>query len=277
MQISVFITLVQVLLVVLIFIGLVCFGVKALPKKMVLHTYEIICMKARNEKRSWWDYKKWDDFLTANGAGFHYGSWMNPVSYMALCVVTGISCFAVGTWYSVWAGSITGLMGIFLPGILLEHLNKRDNERMLTELDLVYSALAIQIRAGVYVTDALSECYGSVKHVRLRSALQELCSDLVMKSDLGYALEGLQRKFNNRYIDTLCITILQACESGQTVELLGDIGEQIKDMELLLQQKKKEQLNRSTTFYQLGIFVISLGLTLYLCISNMFSSALFFG
>lgn len=277
MQISIFITLVQVLMAVIIFMGLVYFGVRVSPKKVVLHAYEVICMKARNEKHSWWDYEKWEDFLTANGAGFHYGSWMNPVSYMALCIVAGISCFTVGTWYSVWIGGATALMGIFLPGILLEYLNKRDNERMLTELDLVYSALAIQIRAGVYVSDALSECYGSVKHPRLRSALQDLCSDLVMKSDLGNALESLQRKFNNKYIDTLCITIMQACESGQAVELLGDIAEQIKDMELLLQQRKKEQLDRSTTFYQLGIFVISLGLTLYLCINNMFSAALFIG
>ena len=74
----------------------------------------------------------------------------------------------------------------------------------------------------------------------------------------------------------MCITILQACESGQAVELLGDIAEQIKDMEVLIQQKKKDQLDRSTTFYQLGVFVISMGLTLYLCISNMFSASLFF-
>ena len=39
----------------------------------------------------------------------------------------------------------------------------------------------------------------------------------------------------NRYIDALCITILQACESGQAVELLGDIGEQLKDMEEAMQ------------------------------------------
>ncbi|MBQ8822989.1 MAG: hypothetical protein IJZ82_10125, partial [Lachnospiraceae bacterium] len=86
-----------------------------------------------------------------------------------------------------------------------------------------------------------------------------------------------QSYFNNRYIDTLCITILQAMESGQAVELLGDISEQIKEMELLLQSRRKEQLDRSVTFYQLGIFALILVLTLYACVTHLLSAALFVG
>ena len=266
----------EISLALWVFIGLVYIGLKISPKKVAILAYEMLCMKAKKEKRPWWDYDKWDTFLTANGARFHYGSWINPVSYIALCVVAGFCGFMIGTWSGFWLGCVGAFVGTFLPGILLEYLNKRDNEQMLTELDMLYSALSIQIRAGVYVSDALMECYSSVSHPRLQAGLQDLCSDLVVNAELGRALEGLQRKFNNKYIDTLCITIMQACESGQAVELLGDIAEQIKDMEVLIQQKKKDQLDRSTTFYQLGVFVISMGLTLYLCISNMFSTALFF-
>ena len=266
----------EISLALWVFIGLVYIGLKISPKKVVILAYEMLCMKAKKEKKPWWDYDKWDTFLTANGARFHYGNWINPVSYTALCVVAGFCGFMIGTWSGFWLGCVGAFVGTFLPGILLEYLNKRDNEQMLTELDMLYSALSIQIRAGVYVSDALMECYSSVSHPRLQAGLQDLCSDLVVNAELGRALEGLQRKFNNKYIDTLCITIMQACESGQAVELLGDIAEQIKDMEVLIQQKKKDQLDRSTTFYQLGVFVISMGLTLYLCISNMFSAALFF-
>ncbi len=276
MQISQLVICMEFILAMSVFLGLCYLGRCISPGKVVIQAYEVICMKAQTVKYSWWDYQKWDDFLTANGAEFHYGKWMNPVSYMALCCVAGISGFTIGTWHSSWTGCITALVCMFLPGILLEYLNKRDNEKMLTELDLVYSALAIQIRAGVYVSDALMECYNSVSHLRLYTALRDLCSDLVMNAELDKALEMLQKKFNNKYIDTLCITIMQACESGQAVELFGDIAEQIKDMEVMIQQKKKSQLDRSTTFYQLGIFVISLGLTLYLCISNMLSASLFF-
>ena len=272
-----FIRLTQVLLALCVFGGLIYTGRNRSPQKIVIDAYEVLCVRARQEKYVWWDYDKWDKYLTANGAIYHYGKWMNPISYMGLCCVSGVGGFTVGTLFGGWIACITALIGIFLPGMLLEYLNKRDNERMLGELDLVYSALSIQIRAGVFVSDALTECYSSVKFLRLRNALQDLCTDLIVNAELGKALEKLQSKFDNRYIDTLCITIMQACESGQAVELLSDIAEQIKDMELVIQQRKKDQLDRSTTFYQLGVFVICLGLTLYLCIKNMFSASLFFG
>lgn len=104
---------------------------------------------------------------------------------------------------------------------------------------MVYHALEIQIRAGVYVTDALAECYGSVQEPRLKQALLDLAGDIVMKADIFDAMERFQGKFDNRYIDSLCITILQALESGRAVELLGDIAEQIKDMESTVMERKK--------------------------------------
>lgn len=246
------------------------------PKEILLQAYETICMQAKLSQSSFFDYERWERYLCVNGAAYHYGSWINPVSYMALCLILALCGLAIGLMGGILCGVAACAAGMLLPGLLLGHMNKRDNEKMLSELDMVYSALVIQIRAGVYVTDALAECYGSVAHVRLRDALQTLSGDIVMKADLDAALEKFQGQFNNRYIDSLCITILQAMESGQAVELLGDIAEQIKDMEISLQQKKKEQLNRRVTFYQLGIFALILVLVLYACVVHLFSAALFY-
>ena len=71
----------------------------------------------------------------------------------------------------------------------------------------------------------------------------------------------------------MCITILQACESGQAVELLGDIGEQLKDMEAAVMNSKKSSLDRSITFYQLGILVAVMIVIVYACVSYLFSAA----
>ncbi len=253
-----------------------CIARSASPAKVVLSAYENICMRAKKSRKGIFDYERWEHYLQINGAVYHYGNWINPVNYLAICVVLAWVLFAIGMLGGLLTGIVLGILGLFLPGILLEYLNKKDNAAMLPELDLVYSALSIQIRAGVYITDALAECYGSVEHNRLRDALQNLAGDIVMKADLDYALEQFQGRFNNRYIDSLCITVLQATESGQAVELLGDIAEQIKDMELLLQNKKKEKLNRSVTFYQLGIFALILVLVLYTCMVHLFSADLFF-
>lgn len=266
---------IRLLIGVLVMLLLIGMGLSAIQTNIILKAYENICMQAQ-KKKGVFDYRRLERYLYANGAAYHYGKWVNPVSYCGLCVVLMMLLMAIGLTWGMVAGLICAVAGFLLPSILLEYMNKRDNERMLSELNLIYGALSIQIRAGVYVTDALAECYGSVKQVRLREALQNLSGDIVMKADLDSALERFQGQFNNRYIDSLCITILQATESGQAVELLGDIAEQIKDMELILQQKKKEKLNRSVTFYQLGIFALILVLVLYACVVHLFSADLFF-
>lgn len=211
--------------------------------------------------------------LVKNGAAFHYGGKIEPLRYLSARIVlasVGLLALLPVTWPG---GLFLSLLLFFLPDGMLIYLNVRDNERLLPELKLVYHALEIQIRAGVYVTDALTECYGSVQDRRLRSALLDLAGDIVMKADVYKALEQFQGKFDNRYIDSLCIIILQALESGQALELLGDIGEQIKDMEQTVLERKKSALDRSVTFYQLGILVVVLGISLYACITYMMGAA----
>lgn len=144
---------------------------------------------------------------------------------------------------------------------------------MLPELKMMYHALELQTRAGVYVTDALAEMYGSVQEKRLKAALLELAGDIVMKADVEESMEKLKNKFNNSYIDSLCIIILQALESGQAVELLRDIGEQIKDMEAYVLMQKKASLDRKLTLCQLLVLTVVLGIALYTCVMYMFRAA----
>ncbi|MGN0401889.1 MAG: type II secretion system F family protein [Acetatifactor sp.] len=228
-------------------------------------------LKKTKESGSW--YRHCQGWLTRNGAVFHYGKWVEPIRFLTLCILLGLAGLLAGMPVSTFWGWMFFSLFFMLPFLLLVYLNKRDNERMLPELKLVYHALEIQTRAGVYVTDALAECYGSVRERRLRQALLELAGDIVMKADINASLEKLQKKFDNRYIDSLCIIILQALESGQAIELLRDIGEQIKDMEEAVLEQKKASLDRRITFCQLGVLTVVLGVALYACVIYMFSAA----
>lgn len=269
------IMLVRIMISVCIFLGAVLLQIRWKPATHMVDAYENICMLLKNYSGPIWSYDRWDAYLKKNGAAYHLGKWINPFSFFLLSGGLGLLGVLFGSYMDGAVGILLGIAGIFLPGIYIEYANTRDNREMISELNLIYCALGIQIRAGVYVTDALAECYGRVSQLRLREGLQMLSGDIVMKADLDDALEKFQGCFNNRYIDTLCITILQAMESGQAVELLGDIGEQIKEMELLLQSRKKEQLDRRVTFYQLGIFALVLVITLYACVTHLLSATFF--
>ena len=246
------------------------------PGKLLLQTYEEISVGLKKSRKGLFDYRKLEAFLERNGADFHFGRWINPISYMVMRFMTGGIGMLLGVYYEVWLGFILAVVFFLLPEMMLVWLNGKDNERMLPELKLVYNAMSMQIKAGVYVTDALAECYGSVREARLRQALLTLSGDISMKADVEEALEGFQAKFDNQYIDALCITILQALESGQAVDLLSDIGEQIKDMEVTIMSRKKSNLDRSITFYQLGILSAIMVVVLYACVVHMLTAVVNF-
>lgn len=246
------------------------------PRMVLLRTYEEVGRCLRSSRNSLLDYQKLQEYLARCGAGYHFGEHIGPISFVALRLVSAGAGLLLASRYQLWAGIVLAFVCYWLPDILLVYLNNQDNERLLPEIKLVYHAIAMQIKAGVYVTDALAECYGSVKEKRLREALLTLSGDIAMKADVEEAMERFRGKFDNRYIDALSITVVQALESGQAVELLTDIAEQIKDMEVSIMSRRKSSLDRSITFYQLGILTAILGVILYACVTHMMSAAVNF-
>lgn len=244
-------------------------------RKVIASCREFKGFLARKSRQSGW-YPKTKRQLDKRGALFHFGVWMTPGVWLGMRIATSCIGFTVLSQLSVLAGMICAPGFYFGADILLWYLNKRDNERMLPEIRLIYHALEIQIRAGVYVADALAECYAGVNEKRLKQALLDLAGAVTMKADIYDALERFQEKFDNRYIDALCITIIQALESGQAVEMLSDIAEQVKDMEVAVLGQRKGALDRSITFYQLGILAALLGMVLYACILQMLEAAVLF-
>ena len=250
------------------------FPEEGLPQR-VLHTFCELSgfLKRRRHAVAWYGRKT--EWLTRHGAAFHYGRKIEPVGYLAAKLILGVLGMAVVVPVSAVGGAALGIFLYALPDILLLYLDKKDNEQLLPELRLVYHALEVQLRAGIYLTDALTECYGSVETARLRGALLDLAGEIVLKADVHEALERFQGKFDNRYIDSLCLILFQALESGQAIELLRDIGEQLKDMEQTVLEKRKSALDRRVTFYQLIILASVLTIALYACIVHMMSAALF--
>ena len=231
-------------------------------------------LRDRARKKPW--FARVEGWLVKNGASYHLWKSIAPDTLLAMSMLLLLLGIPIG----VLAGPAIGwVAGIFLGGFLWIYIplqNRRDNERMLPELELIYHALAMQIRSGIYVSDALAECYSGVETPRLRDGLMELGGDIVLKSDVYRALDRFQQRFDNRYIDSLCITVCQAMESGQAVELLGDLGDQIRDMEKAVLEKRKVSLDRSITFYQLGILSAVLGVALYSCVRYMLTEAVGF-
>ena len=221
-------------------------------------------------------YERLSAWLRKNGASYHIGKKTDPGRFIGMCVVLGCMGFLAGMSVSVFMGFVLGsLTALFLP-FSVPALNRADSKAMLPDIRLIYHSLGVQIKSGVYVTDALAECSTSVTNRRLKDALSEFYAEVIMKSDIYSSLERFRSAFDDRYIDSLCITVVQALESGQAVELLGDIAEQVRDMEEEVFESRKASLDRLLTLCQLLVLGAVLSTALYTCVMYMMSRAVGF-
>lgn len=219
-----------------------------------VRTYTYLNNRLKEQRKGTFDYDRIEQFLQKNGAAYLIGSLAEPVKYLGLCVLMAALGVLIGLRIDPLIALPCGLLGAYLPKVLILVNNQQDNNKMLTEIKMVYQFIGMQAGAGVYLTDSLAECYGSVEHPRLKKGFYQLSNEMILSGDVETALDHFAEGFDNTYIDTLCIVIKQSLESGQAVELLQDIAEQVKEVEQNLLYQKQEKLQRKIAVFQLLFF-----------------------
>lgn len=239
------------------------------PGQVIIKSYERMGNRIKEKRNSFFNYERINNFLLSNGASYHYGKNIEPVRYCIYCTLfaaTGLLIFIRVHWV---LAIIAAFVAYRLPSWLLVSMNKKDNEKMVAELRTVYNTLTVQVVAGVYVVDALSECYRRLPRGRLRDAFQAMSGELLLQKSFKAVLFDFNRKFNNYFIDALCAILIQSQESGKSVELLNDLSEQIRNMNGRLLGKKKNSLDITETLCIIAVFAIAFAIIIYALVKKL--------
>ena len=219
----------------------------------------------RKSKLKYLDPDSIQKFLESTGAVYMFKGFANPASFIMLKILSAILLYFLSTQISrnfpilfIFAAA-----GFFLPELLLCVSDYFDNETILPDMKKIYDTLRIQTKAGVFLDDALSECYLAAKNRRLKNALLELTTEISIKKNIEEALENFNGKFRNEHIRTFCMVINQAQDSGKSSQLLKDLSDQMKDLQHSINMKNKEALDRKVQIIELLIFIGLLAVTIY--------------
>lgn len=226
--------------------------------------YNYIGSKLKARREGIFDYGRLETFLKAVGAPYLLGRMAEPVRYTGLCVVLAALGAMIGAGIHPLMAIPGALFGANVLRMLLLCNNRKDNDRMLPQMKQLYQFLGMQTASGIYLTDALTECYGTVEDRRLKDGLYRLANEILISGETGKALDHFRQGFDNVYIDTLCIVLKQAMESGQASVLLGDIAEQVKDVEENLLYQKQAKLERKNALFQ-TLFLLGMASAIIVC------------
>lgn len=226
-------------------------------------TYLYINNRLKERRGSFLNYQELQQFLKKNGAEYVIGKFAEPVKYLGLCITLFAIGMLIGSGIHPVLMLVLGGLAAVLPGTLILHENGAYNDKILGDIQMVYQFIAIQTAAGVYISDALQECYESVINKRMRRALARLSDEIAMGNDMVKALDDFSGSFDNAYINTLCVIIRQSMESGRSIDLLSDVSEQLKEVEENILYKKRERLSRRIGLLQLLFFSGLIAFLLY--------------
>ena len=231
----------------------------------------------KKSKLNYFNFHSIQKFLKTRGAVYMFGEMATPVTFLLVKMLAFLLLFMVGISFdSIPAGLILGVLGFFMPDILLNVSNSMDNDTMLSDIKCIYDTLRIQTKAGVFLSASLCECYLAVKNRRLKSALLELTNDISTRREIDDALERFNEKFDFGQIDIFCIVIRQSMESGRSVKVLEDLSLQMNDLQRAINMKEKEALDRKVQVIELMLFIGLLAVTVYSLGVEVISSALIF-
>lgn len=272
------------LIVIAVLIGMSCYkifrylaGHKKTEDEALLAKERLLNMQYANinVQRAYEELKL---FISQNGISYEWGHSVSPQEYIAFkAVVSAIIAALLMVYRGFSLGNLFLAVCFFfgfywLFGWRDKQKNKKYNEKMLTDIQTIYNTLIIQSTSGVFLTDALTECYKQVQSVRLKDALRELTNSIIAKHDVNAALDVFSIKFQNQYIDTLCTTLKQSQQSGQTRELLTDVSEQLTDVVHAINIRQQAAIDTKISLLQVAIFAVITAIIMFSVMTSVLTS-----
>lgn len=247
------------------------FGKKDNSEERQDYLLQLMENKSR-DSRLWNRYiEKTELFISRYGADYNLG--ISKVKQLLILKVCSMAFF-------IFLGSqvvgmpvmlLIGIVGWKFPDIVIKLINKEDNEKIFTDMKMLYDSLRIQQSAGIFITNSLMHSYRIVRCKRLKAALRSLSSDIMLDKDIDKALNALSIKFKNDNIDEFVSIISQSIQTGRMRDMLEQINKQMQNMEDIINQKRENAVNSRMLIIIMLLFVGIVAMVTY----GAFSSSVF--
>lgn len=232
--------------------------IKSSEMSLMDYTKDKVDEKLRKIPSGYFNYERLEKYL------IRMGQRATPAQFILIKLELGVILIFIGIQSrNILLTFILPIVGFYIPDFRLKRSNKRDNDKILKDLQRVYDVLRIETKSGVHIADAISECYLVARNERLKQGLLTLSTGLSANKDIQLALQEFNNKYNNPYIDSFCIIIKQSLETGKTVQILEDLSEQISDIEEARYLSEEDEVESNAGKIQFAIYLLGMVTAFY--------------
>lgn len=209
-------------------------------------------------------YNKLQIYLSQVGVNYLLKRVVDPVEYEFVNVLLAFAFGTLGYCFFGLIGLLLGcILGFFILRILLDINNSRDNDKIVEDLQSIYENIKINTESGVFLTEALNSCYKVASCDRLKKALYEMITDIMVKQNVMDAIEDFKLKFKSVHVDTFCTVLRQGYETGDTMAALSSVSQQLLSIQKAVEIKHKQRLENDIMKVMLVILIAIIIVIMY--------------
>jgi pilus assembly protein TadC len=209
-------------------------------------------------------YNKLQIYLSRIGVNYILKRVVDPIEYELVNAALAVIFGTLGYCFFGLIGLLIGcILGFYLLRVLLDINNSKDNDKIVEDLQSIYENIKINIESGVFLTEALNSCYKVASCDRLKKALYEMITDIMVKQNVMDAIEDFKLKFKSVHIDTFCTVLRQGYETGDTMAALSSVSQQLISIQKAVEIKHKQQLENDIMKVMLIILIAIIVVIMY--------------
>lgn len=189
--------------------------------------------------------------------GFEY---ISPTKYIGIKLIVSVVFLLICELFGLYIIGIgAAIIGFFLIDIIILIKNRGDIQEIDDQLVNVYSLMEIQLAAGVFIGDVLSDAYLVVTNKRLKEGLAIMSATISITKNISAALENFKSRFDSESIDNFVMSIEQSLKTGQIEEEFEDLSREMADIREIAQEEQIKKIEDKAELIGIAIFV---GITL---------------
>ena len=217
------------------------------------------------------DYRKLQLWLKAKGAGFVIQGFEDPFKFLVTNVGMVLGILLLMSWLtSIGTALLLAIIAVIAEVAYLTGKDSKENKEMLEDIAFLYDATAIQLTSNIYVAEAVYNCIPHIRSKRLKQAVSELCSSMMLGGDVRNATKDFCEKFDNTYLNTFCNVIVQiTTETGVADKLMEDMSVQLTALKEANFLARKKATENKLQLCIIGLFLVFTILIFYLSVTSM--------
>lgn len=208
-------------------------------------------------------YESIEKFLKRTGNA----NKLNPVSFILVKIIIAISCSVLVYSFLVPKLAIVGgIVGFFIFDFLIIRQDKKETKIIEFEFKDIYENLTLQTAGGVYIGQALAECYTVVSNKRFKKSLALMAATIWKTSSIEQALKDFSERFKSPGVNNFVLVILQSLETGKIKEQLRDQSEKMNGLSAINLKENTLKINDEIKTLGFLLFMGIFGIVIYYCI-----------